>query len=83
MDESFRRAIRKMTGTSIVRFGSRPNRASMIANLSQSMNATWSIALYEHLDANDSNPSATMAGPETSLLALLHGNYWGLSFPIC
>lgn len=65
MNEVFRRAIRKMTGASIVRFGSRPNRAAMVANLSQSMSATWSIALFTHLDANDSDPSATMCGPES------------------
>lgn len=81
MDESFRRAIRKMTGTSIVRFGSQPNRASMIANLSQSMNATWSIALYEHLDANDSNPSATMAGPETISFSPSAWKLWESEFP--
>jgi hypothetical protein len=70
-----------MTGTSIVRFGSRPNRASMIANLSQSMNATWSIALYEHLDANDSNPSATMAGPETISFSPSAWKLWESEFP--
>ena len=63
MEESFRRAIRKMTGTS-VRLSVRPNRSSMVANLSQSMMVTWSIALFEHLDAMMSDPAATTSGSE-------------------
>lgn len=71
-----------MTGTSIVRFGSRPNRAAMIANLSQSMNATWAIALFEHLDANDNDPSATMAGPETISYSPSAWKLWESEFPL-
>ena len=58
MEESFRRAIRKMTGASI-RLNACPNRSSMVADLSQSMMVTWSIALFEHLDAllNNLDPS--------------------------
>lgn len=63
MQETFRRAIRKMTGSS-VRLAVRPDRSSMVANLSQSMMVTWSIALFEHLDAMLSNPSSSMAGSE-------------------
>ena len=50
MQESFRRAIRKMTGAS-VRLNARPDRSLMMATISQSMMVTWSIALFEHLDA--------------------------------
>ena len=39
-----------MTGASI-RLNACPNRSSMVADLSQSMMVTWSIALFEHLDA--------------------------------
>ena len=58
MEESFRRSIRKMTGASI-RLNAGPNRSSMVAELSQSMMVTWSIALFEHLDAmlNNLDPS--------------------------
>ena len=58
MEESFRRSIRKMTGASI-RLNACPNRSSMVADLSQSMMVTWSIALFEHLDAmlNNLDPS--------------------------
>lgn len=58
MEESFRRSIRKMTGASI-RLNACPNRSSMVAELSQSMMVTWSIALFEHLDAmlNNLDPS--------------------------
>ncbi len=51
MEESFRRAIRKMTGKSLVRFGNLPNRTRLEAVMSQSMTANWSIALFEHLEA--------------------------------
>ena len=63
MEEAFRRAIRKMTGTS-VRLSVRPNRSSMVATLSQSMMVTWAIALYEHLDAMLSNPEASVGASE-------------------
>lgn len=63
MEESFRRAIRKMTGAS-VRLSVRPNRASMVATLSQSMMVTWSIALFEHLDALMNNLEVTAGGSE-------------------
>ena len=58
VEESFRRSIRKMTGASI-RLNACPNRSSMVAELSQSMMVTWSIALFEHLDAmlNNLDPS--------------------------
>ena len=58
MEESFRRSIRKMTGASI-RLNACPNRSSMVEELSQSMMVTWSIALFEHLDAmlNNLDPS--------------------------
>ena len=58
MEEAFRRSIRKMTGASI-RLNACPNRSSMVADLSQSMMVTWSIALFEHLDAmlNNLDPS--------------------------
>lgn len=47
-----------MTGASI-RLNACPNRSSMVADLSQSMMVTWSIALFEHLDAmlNNLDPS--------------------------
>lgn len=47
-----------MTGASI-RLNACPNRSSMVAELSQSMMVTWSIALFEHLDAmlNNLDPS--------------------------
>ncbi|MBQ3777852.1 MAG: hypothetical protein II835_07185 [Fibrobacter sp.] len=63
MEESFRRAIRKMTGTS-VRLSVRPDRSSMVASLSQSMMVTWSIALFEHLDAMMSNAESMVGASE-------------------
>lgn len=63
MEENFRRSIRKMTGTS-VRLSARPNRASMVATLSQSMMVTWSIALFEHLDAMMNNREVSVGGAE-------------------
>ncbi|MCQ2055441.1 MAG: hypothetical protein MJY82_09165 [Fibrobacter sp.] len=63
MEESFRRAIRKMTGTS-VRLSVRPNRSAMMATLSQSMMVTWSIALFEHLDAMMNNREEAVGGSE-------------------
>ncbi|PWJ61350.1 MULTISPECIES: hypothetical protein [unclassified Fibrobacter] len=63
MQDSFRRSIRKMTGSS-VRLNVRPNRSSMVANLSQSMMVTWSIVLYEHLDAMLNDPTATVGSSE-------------------
>ncbi len=52
-----------MTGNS-VRLNVRPNRSSMVANLSQSMMVTWSIVLYEHLDAVLNVPSANVGSSE-------------------
>lgn len=63
MDETFRRSIRKMTGTS-VRLSARPNRTAMVANLSQSMMVTWSIALFEHLDAMLNNREESVGSSE-------------------
>lgn len=63
MQENFRRSIRKMTGNS-VRLSVRPNRSSMVANLSQSMMVTWSIVLYEHLDAMLNDPSVNVGSSE-------------------
>lgn len=63
MQESFRRAIRKMTGAS-VRLSVRPNRATMMATISQSMMVTWSIALFEHLDAMLNNREESVGSSE-------------------
>ena len=63
MQENFRRSIRKMTGNS-VRLSVRPNRSSMVANLSQSLMVTWSIVLYEHLDAMLNDPSVNVGSSE-------------------
>ena len=63
MEESFRRAIRKMTGVSI-RLNDCPNRSSMVADLSQSMMVTWSIALFEHMDALLNNLEEAVGGSE-------------------
>ena len=63
MEEAFRRAIRKMTGAS-VRLAVRPNRSAIVATLSQSMMVTWSIALFEHLDAMLNNPEANVGSSE-------------------
>ena len=63
MEEAFRRAIRKMTGAS-VRLAVRPNRSAIVATLSQSMMVTWSIALFEHLDAMLNNPDANVGSSE-------------------
>ena len=52
-----------MTGAS-VRLAVRPNRSAIVATLSQSMMVTWSIALFEHLDAMLNNPSANVGGSE-------------------
>lgn len=48
LDESFRRAIRKLTGKSLVRFGGRPARAQVLEFLSQAMDPAYSIVLKEH-----------------------------------
>lgn len=69
MDENFRRAIRKMTGKSLVRLGGRPDRAPLVAELSQNMAPTWSIALSAHLEAALDNPEDFMAGSETISLS--------------
>lgn len=52
-----------MTGAS-VRLSVRPNRAMMMATLSQSMMVTWSIALFEHLDAMINNREESVGGSE-------------------
>lgn len=49
MEESFRRAIRKMTGKSLVRLGGRPDRPQVLAQLSQGLQSSWTVALHEHL----------------------------------
>lgn len=64
MEESFRRAIRKMTGHSLLRFGTHPNRSRIEATMSQSMSVNWAIALFEHLDAVMKSPETAMGGPE-------------------
>lgn len=50
MEDSFRRSIRKMTGTSM-HLSVHADHPAMVATLSQSMMVTWSIVLFEHLDA--------------------------------
>lgn len=40
------------------------NRSSMVADLSNSMMVTWSIALFEHLDAMMNDPTAVVGGSE-------------------
>lgn len=64
MEESFRRAIRKMTGTSLLGLGFGQDRAAELSELSQAMDVRWSIALYEHLDAVESSPEGMMSGSE-------------------
>lgn len=64
MEESFRRAIRKMTGRSLLRLGTRDNRSKLEATMAQNMAVNWSIALFEHLDAVSSTPESAMSGPE-------------------
>ncbi len=49
MEESFRRAIRKMTGKSLVRLGGRPDKPQVLAQLSQGIQSSWIVALHEHL----------------------------------
>lgn len=64
MEESFRRAIRKMTGRSLLRLGVRESRSKLEATLAQNMAVNWSIALFEHLDAVSNMPETAMSGPE-------------------
>lgn len=64
MEESFRRAIRKMTGSSLLGTGFRQDRSSELSSLSQAMDVRWSIALNEHLDAAESNPEEMTSGSE-------------------
>ena len=52
-----------MTGTSM-RLSARPDRPLMMATLSQSMMVTWSIALFEHLDAMINNRDEAVGGSE-------------------
>ena len=58
MEESFRRAIRKMTGKSLKRFFIRENKSELEATLSQTMSVNFAIALFEHLDAVLNLPEA-------------------------
>lgn len=51
MEESFRRAIRRMTGRSLLFRPEPKNRGRLEASLAQSMAPNWSIALFEHLEA--------------------------------
>ncbi len=64
MDEAFRRSIRKMTGSSLVRLGGRLNRTAVTASLAGSMEVPWAIALFEHLDATLADPESLMSGAE-------------------
>ncbi|NLO23235.1 MAG: hypothetical protein GX116_02735 [Fibrobacter sp.] len=82
MDNSFRRAIRKMTGASIARFSSRPNRSSVVGNLSQNMSPAWSIALFEHLEASDRDPSSSMVGAEVVSYSNSAWKLWETEFPL-
>ena len=52
-----------MTGAS-VRLNARPDRSLMMATISQSMMVTWSIALFEHLDAMLNNREESVANTE-------------------
>jgi hypothetical protein len=52
-----------MTVTS-VRLNARPDRSMMMATISQSMMVTWSIALFEHLDAMLNNREEAVTGSE-------------------
>lgn len=51
MEEAFRRAIRKMTGKSLSRLGSRPVRSEVVQSMSQTFAGTWAVVLHEHLEA--------------------------------
>lgn len=64
MEESFRRAVRVMTGRSLFRRVSHANRSRIEGQMSQSMAVNWSIALFEHLDAVLASPELSMAGSE-------------------
>ncbi|HSQ42580.1 MAG TPA: hypothetical protein VLM37_09895 [Fibrobacteraceae bacterium] len=52
MEEAFRRAIRKMTGKSLVRLSGRPDRNQVLALLAHGVSASWMVALHEHLEAS-------------------------------
>ncbi|MFA6623641.1 MAG: hypothetical protein WCS54_05965, partial [Fibrobacteraceae bacterium] len=82
MDEVFRRAIRKMTGASLVRFSSRPDRNTALASLSEMMETTWSVVLFEHLDAAIADPASTMAGPEMISFGPVAWNACEKDFPL-
>lgn len=82
MDEVFRRAIRKMTGASLVRLSSRPDRNTALASLSEMMETTWSIALFEHLDAAIADPASTMSGPEMISFGPVAWNACEKDFPL-
>ena len=47
-----------------MRLSARPDRPLMMATLSQSMMVTWSIALFEHLDAMINNRDEAVGGSE-------------------
>lgn len=47
-----------------MRLSARPDRLLMMATLSQSMMVTWSIALFEHLDAMINNRDEAVGGSE-------------------
>ena len=61
MEEAFRRAIRKMTGKSLVRLSSRPDRSHVLSQLSQGLASAWTVALHEHLEAAH-DPAEGFAG---------------------
>ncbi len=69
-----------MTGNS-VRLSVRPNRSSMVANLSQSMMVTWSIVLYEHLDAMLNDPSVNVGSSELISFSETAWKLADVSFP--
>ena len=63
MEDSFRRSIRKMTGTSM-HLSVHADHPAMVATLSQSMMVTWSIVLFEHLDALLNNREEAVSSSE-------------------
>jgi len=65
MEEAFRRAIRKMTGKSLVQLSSRPDRAAVMSQLSQGLSASWTVALHEHLEAAQSPHTGFLGEGET------------------
>ncbi|MBR6378901.1 MAG: hypothetical protein IKS02_02890 [Fibrobacter sp.] len=63
MEDTFRRSIRKMTGTSM-HLSVHADHPAMVATLSQSMMVTWSIVLFEHLDALLNNREEAVSNSE-------------------